>query len=61
MPSPDVETDLDAFTRVAGDVPPEVRVPVEVQVTVADPFNTYRRARDGPGEFHLKTGCVQDG
>jgi len=53
---PTVETDRDAFLRVAEDAPPGARVPVEVRVTVPDPFLAYRRAREGPGGAYLETG-----
>ena len=53
---PTVETDRDSFLRVAREAPAGARVPIEVQVTVSDPFLAYRRARDGPGGAYLETG-----
>jgi anthranilate synthase component 1 len=46
---PTVTTDRDAFLAAAGEAPAAARVPVEVRVTVDDPFVAYRRARDGDG------------
>jgi len=61
MTTPRVVTDRAAFEQVADAVQPGTRVPVEVRVTVADPFDAYRRARDGPGGFHLETTGGQSG
>jgi len=61
MSSPTVATDADAFRAVAADAPVGARVPVEVRVTVADPFDAYRRARDGPGGAFLETTGGQSG
>jgi len=63
MTQPTVVTDRDAFRAVAGDVAPGTRVPVEVQVTVTDPFLAYRRARegDGQGSVYLETTGGQSG
>ncbi|WP_436907375.1 aminodeoxychorismate synthase, component I [Halosimplex marinum] len=58
---PRVVTDRDAFERAAADAPAGARVPVEVRVSVTDPFDAYRRARDGPGGFHLETTGGQSG
>jgi anthranilate synthase component 1 len=58
---PRVVTDRDAFERTAASAPPGARVPVEVRVSVTDPFDAYRRARDGPGGFHLETTGGQAG
>jgi anthranilate synthase component 1 len=55
-----VVTDRETFCGVARDVP-NARVPVEVRVTVDDPFDAYRRARDGPGGVFLETTGGQDG
>lgn len=49
------------FAHVATEAPSDARVPVEVQVTVSDPFEAYRRARNGPGGFYLETTGGQDG
>ncbi|WP_158057686.1 anthranilate synthase component I family protein [Halorussus halophilus] len=56
-----VVTDRNAFRRAARDAPDGARVPVEVQVHVADPFDAYRRARDGTGGFYLATTGGQSG
>ncbi|MFC4358586.1 aminodeoxychorismate synthase, component I [Halobium salinum] len=64
---PRVATDRGAFREAldssasapTADAP--VRVPVEVRVAVADPFDAYRRARDGPGGFYLETTGGSDG
>ncbi|WP_436923119.1 aminodeoxychorismate synthase, component I [Halosimplex amylolyticum] len=61
MTEPRVVTDREAFERAAAAGPPGARVPVEVRVSVADPFDAYRRARDGPGGFHLETTGGQSG
>ncbi|WP_135365181.1 anthranilate synthase component I family protein [Halosimplex halophilum] len=58
---PRVVTERAAFERAAASAPAGARVPVEVRVTVADPFDAYRRARDGPGGFHLETTGGQSG
>jgi len=58
---PWVVTDRASFERVASDAPAGARVPVEVRVEVADPFDAYRRARDGPGGFYLETTGGQAG
>ncbi|MEF8780832.1 MAG: chorismate-binding protein, partial [Haloferacaceae archaeon] len=56
-----VETDRAAFRAAAADVPPGTRVPVEVRVTVPDPYEAYRRAREGPGGIYLETTGGQSG
>ncbi len=61
MSSPTVATDAAAFRAVAADAPVGARVPVEVRATVADPFDAYRRARDGPGGAFLETTGGQSG
>ncbi|UPM42444.1 aminodeoxychorismate synthase, component I [Halocatena salina] len=53
-----VVTDRAAFRRSAR---PDVRVPVEVRVSVDDPFLAYRRARDGDCGVYLETTGGQDG
>ena len=44
-----VVTGRDVFRETARNCTPGTRVPVEVRVTVADPFDAHRRARDGDG------------
>jgi len=57
-----VVTDRDAFRRTAVDAAPGTRVPVEVRVTVPDPFDAYRRARTGDGgDAYLATTGGQSG
>ena len=57
----EIVTDRETFVRTAVDAPSGVRVPVELRVTVADPFVAYRRARDGPGGAYLDTTGGQSG
>jgi len=61
MPTPTVVTDRAAFRSVAADAPPGGRVPVEVTIEVADPFEAYRRARNGPGGVFFETTGGQSG
>ncbi|WP_254767220.1 aminodeoxychorismate synthase, component I [Salinilacihabitans rarus] len=61
MTDPRVVTTPSAFRRVAADAADGARVPVEVRVTVPDPFLAYRRARDGPGGAFLETTGGQSG
>ncbi|GAB3680882.1 aminodeoxychorismate synthase, component I [Salinarchaeum chitinilyticum] len=42
-----VVTDRDAFLATAAHAPPGARVPVAVELSVDDPFDAYRRAREG--------------
>ncbi|WP_254273920.1 aminodeoxychorismate synthase, component I [Haloarcula marina] len=58
---PTVKTGRDAFERLAADAPPTARVPVAVRVTVDDPFDAYRRARDDVGGVYLGTTGGQSG
>ena len=58
---PRVETRRDAFERLAADAPPTARIPVEVRVTVDDPFDAYRRARSPTGGVYLGTTGGQSG
>mgnify|MGYP000029455450 CR=1 FL=1 len=58
---PSVETDRTAFVDLAADAPPTARVPVEVRVTVDDPFLAYRRAREEAGGAYLATTGGQSG
>jgi len=51
-------TDRERFERAAAD---GVRVPVEVPVEVADPFDAYRRARGGDPAFFYETTGGSDG
>ncbi|MFC6973912.1 aminodeoxychorismate synthase, component I [Halomicroarcula sp. GCM10025709] len=56
-----VETDRETFERVASGAPADARVPVEVRVTVEDPFIAYRRAREEVGGVYLATTGGQSG
>ena len=55
MTEPTVVTDRAAFRAVAAEAPAGARVPVELRTAVADPFEAYRRARDGAGGVFLET------
>jgi len=61
MDAPELRTDFDSFAETASDAAAGTRVPVEVRVTVADPYTAYRRARDGRGGFYLETTGGQSG
>jgi anthranilate synthase component 1 len=61
MSSPTVVTDADAFRSAATDAPAGARVPVEVRVSVADPFEAYRRARRRSDGIYLETTGGQEG
>jgi anthranilate synthase component 1 len=50
-----------AFERAADGAPSHARIPVEIRVEVDDPFDAYRRARDGPGGVFLETTGGQSG
>ncbi len=55
-------TDRRAFRSTARDAPATARVPVELRVHVADPFEAYRRARAGDGgDVFLETTGGQQG
>jgi anthranilate synthase component 1 len=58
---PEVVTEPAEFEAVARDAPAGARVPVEVRVTVTDPFLAYRRARNGAGGAYLETTGGQSG
>jgi anthranilate synthase component 1 len=58
---PRVVTTRAAFTGTARGQQGTVRVPVEVHVPVADPFEAYRRARPDSGGVYLETTGGQDG
>ncbi|MEF8829907.1 MAG: anthranilate synthase component I family protein [Halobacteriales archaeon] len=53
-----VVTEEASFVETAASAPSDARVPVEVRVTVPDPFEAYRRARsaDADGVFLETTG-----
>ncbi|MFC6723856.1 polysaccharide deacetylase family protein [Halobium palmae] len=58
MNQPTVVTERASFVETATPAPPGARVPVEVRVSVGDPFEAYRRARDpdADGVFLETTG-----
>ncbi|WP_096393726.1 anthranilate synthase component I family protein [Halorubrum trapanicum] len=56
-----VHTDRERFRAVAASAPDGARVPVELRVAVDDPFDAYRRARDGPGGVFYETTGGQSG
>ncbi|MCT9095872.1 aminodeoxychorismate synthase, component I [Haloarchaeobius sp. HME9146] len=62
MTDPHVVTSREAFASAAADAPPGARVPVEVHVRVADPFDAYRRAReDADWNAYVETTGGQPG
>jgi len=58
MSEPSVVTSLDDFQQTAetDGAGPDTRIPVEVQVSVADPFDAYQRARADEPSFFYETG-----
>jgi anthranilate synthase component 1 len=57
-----VVTEKESFLTTAASAPSGARVPVEVRVTVPDPFEAYRRARQSETEgFYLETTGGQSG
>jgi anthranilate synthase component 1 len=56
-----IVTDRSRFQETAASAAAGTRIPVEVRVDVADPFEAYRRARQGVGGFHLETTGGQSG
>lgn len=55
-------TDRQTFRSTARGAPAHARVPVEVRMRVADPFESYRRARRGDGgDIFLETTGGQSG
>lgn len=54
-------TDLRSFREIANDVRSGTRIPIEVRVTVSDPFIAYRRVRNGDGGAYLETTGGQTG
>ena len=56
-----VYTDRERFREIAATAPAGARVPVELRVDVEDPFDAYRRARDGPGGVFYETTGGQAG
>ena len=57
-----VHTDRETFRSTAQAAPVDARVPVELRIRVADPFEAYRRARRGDGgDIFLETTGGQSG
>ena len=57
-----ISTDRRAFRETARTAPESARVPVELRLRVADPFEAYRRARRGDGgDIFLETTGGQPG
>jgi anthranilate synthase component 1 len=56
-----VETTREAFERVAAEVPPGTRVPVEARLPVEDPWDAYRHARTDAGGVYFETTGGQPG
>jgi anthranilate synthase component 1 len=57
-----VVTEKEQFIETASPAPPEARVPVEVRVSVEDPFTAYRRARKADTDgIYLETTGEQSG
>ncbi len=56
-----VVTNRASFRSIAADAPEDARIPVEIQVRVADPFEAYRRARPDDGGVYLETTGGQPG
>jgi len=57
-----VVTERESFVETAKAAPSGARVPVELRVTVSDPFEAYRRARDDAGDgVYLETTGGQSG
>ncbi|HKL29459.1 MAG TPA: anthranilate synthase component I, partial [Natrialbaceae archaeon] len=61
MVEPTVATTLSDFSRTARDAPAGARIPIEVELPVDDPFEAYRRARDGSTGFVFETTGGQSG
>jgi anthranilate synthase component 1 len=57
-----IVTEKESFLATAASAPPGVRIPVEVSITVEDPFEAYRRARDPESQsVYLETTGGQSG
>ncbi|QIO24643.1 anthranilate synthase component I family protein [Haloarcula sp. JP-L23] len=54
-------TERATFVETAASAPYGARVPVEVRITVSDPFEAYRRARTGEDGVYLETTGGQSG
>ncbi len=57
-----VVTKKESFVETAASAPPSARIPVEIRITVSDPFEAYRRARERDSDgFYLETTGGQTG
>jgi anthranilate synthase component 1 len=61
MVEPTVATTLSDFSETAREAPAGARIPVAVELAVEDPFDAYRRARDGQTGVVLETTGGQSG
>ncbi|WP_254862072.1 aminodeoxychorismate synthase, component I [Halovivax gelatinilyticus] len=61
MNEPRTVTTVEDVESAVAAVDHGTRIPVEVRLTVDDPFAAYRRARDGPGGAFLETTGGQSG
>ena len=56
-----VVTDEESFVETASDAPSGARIPIEVTVSVSDPFEAYQRVRTNDDGFYLETTGGQSG
>ena len=56
-----VETDFETYRDVATEADPGDRIPVELRLTVSDPYDAYRSVRTDPASVYLETTGGQDG
>lgn len=57
-----VVTKKESFVETAASAPPSARIPVEIRISVSDPFDAYRRARERDSDgFYLETTGGQTG
>jgi anthranilate synthase component 1 len=61
MPEPTVATERASFRDAVADAPADARAVVEARLSVADPFDAYRRARGSDPSFHYETTGGSDG
>ncbi|KTG22585.1 aminodeoxychorismate synthase, component I [Haloferax profundi] len=62
MSKPTVITDRDTYLSLATRCVSDVRIPIEVRISVEDPFKAYRRARSSDSHgFYLETTGGQSG
>lgn len=57
-----VVTKKESFVETAASAPPNARIPVEIRITVSDPFEAYHPAREHDSDgFYLETTGGQTG